>query len=110
VIFSCFDFRTTEAKSCEVEPTDKSEQSIHKTDDSPVSPSNENKTSKTTESPHATNVASAVMEDDLAENTIRVTHIKENKGDPESSKRSITSPLSVEVGMILTDDGQLHTC
>ena len=44
------------------------------------------------------------MEDDLAENTIRVTHIKENKGDPESSKRNITSPLSVEVGMILSDD------
>ena len=42
-----------------------------------------------------------VTDDDLlpAENTIRVTHIKE-KSQLKSSKRSVTSPLSVEVRIL----------
>ena len=43
----------------------------------------------------------AETEDDLSLNIIRVTHIKENiKSDSKVSKRSVTSPLSVEVGLI----------
>ena len=33
----------------------------------------------------------------LSENTIRVTHIKESKPDSQTSEKSVTTPLSVQV-------------
>ena len=97
-------FRPTkdQAKSSEVQSTDKSNESKDMIEDSvsSISPATENKTSKATESQSKPKLTSTVTENDSlpSENTIRVTHIKENKkSDPECSKRNITSPLSVEV-------------
>ena len=100
-----FYFRTeNKSNSAKVESDDESKEStdkagVTKKSRSSVSPSNESKSGKSTECLAARRKRPPmVADDDLlpAENTIRVTHIKE-KSVPECSKRNITSPLSVEV-------------
>ena len=96
-----FDFRESkdEAKSSEVESSDKSNESKHTTEESVsrvLSP-DENEGSKTIESQSQTKLSSSITKDESlpSESTIRAK--EHDKNSPERLKRNITSPLSVEV-------------